>query len=396
MIRPALAALLIAAALTRAAVAADAKAPPADPAAAARPIVTVALARRTELVDVVRVTGTLVPREEIVVGPEIEGSRIVEILVEEGDSVAKGQVLARLARDTLDAQLAQSGAQLARADAGIAQARSSIAQAQAAIAQSGPALDRAKSLVKTGAGTDATLEARTADHTANLARLQAARDGLAAAEADKKALEAQRRELEVRVARTDVKAPAAGIVSRRVARLGAIASMAGEGMFRIIAGGDVELEAEAPDFRLAAIKVGQKATVYDAAERPLQASVRLVSPEIDRATRMGKLRLAVGPDAGLRIGGFARGEIETERRAALAAPASAILVAADGRYVQAIKDGRVSLRKVETGLSVGGLTEIRSGLAEGETLVARAGAFLNDGDPVETRAEAAQANAETR
>jgi RND family efflux transporter MFP subunit len=329
-------------------------------------------------------------------GPEIEGNRIVEILVEEGDSVAQGQVLARLARDTLDAQLAQSTAQLARADAGVAQARSSIAQAQAAIAQSGPALDRAKSLVKTGAGTDATLEARTADHTANLARLQAARDGLAASEADKKALEAQRRELEVRVARTEVKAPAAGLVSRRMARLGAIASMAGEGMFRIIAGGDVELEAEAPDFRLAAIKVGQTATVYDAADRPLAARVRLVSPEIDRATRMGKLRIAVGPDAGLRIGGFARGEIETERRVALTAPASAILVARDGRYVQAIKEGRVSLRKVETGLSVGGLTEIRSGLAEGETLVARAGAFLNDGDPVETRAEPTQANAEIR
>ena len=192
-----------------------------------------------------------------------------------------------------------------------------------------------------------------------------------------------------------MKAPAAGVVSRRTAKLGAVASMAADPMFRIIAGGQIELEAEVIETRINSIKVGVPASV-SVEDVVVRGTVRLVSPEIDRATRMGKLRIAVGPDAGLRIGGFARGEIETERRVALTAPASAILVARDGRYVQAIKEGRVSLRKVETGLSVGGLTEIRSGLAEGETLVARAGAFLNDGDPVETRAEPTQANAEIR
>ncbi|MBL8588988.1 MAG: efflux RND transporter periplasmic adaptor subunit [Methylobacteriaceae bacterium] len=376
-----------------AAIAADAAVPPgAAKDGRALPVVSVARIAPTELVETVRVTGTLVAREDVVVGPELEGARIVEILVDEGDRVEKGQVLARLARDTLDAQLAQSAAQLARSDAAIAQARAAIAQAEAALMQSGPALERAQALVKRGAGTDAALDAREAEHAANKARLASAKDGLVAAEAEKKALEAARRELEVRVGRTEVKAPAAGLIARKSARLGAIASMAApDGLFRIVAGGDVELEAEAPDFRLARIREGQKAAILDAADRRLEGTVRLVSPEIDRASRMGRLRIAVGVDRGLRVGGFARGEIETARRTALAAPASALQTDGEGPYAQLVKDGRIVQRRVKTGLSVDGRVEILDGLVDGDSVVARAGAFLREGDAVEARPAAARA-----
>lgn len=382
-------ALLLAAA--PAALAADAAVPAAQD-ARVLPVVSTARIAPAELVETVRVTGTLVAREDVVVGAEIEGARIVEILVEEGDRVEKGQVLARLARDTLDALLAQSTAQLARADAAIAQARSTIAQAEAALVQSGPALERAQALVKRGAGTDAALDARSAEHAANKARLASARDGLLAAEADKKALEAARRELEVRLARTEVKAPAAGLIARRTARLGAIASMAApDGLFRIVAGGEVELEAEAPDFRLARIKEGQKAAILDAADRRLDGTVRLVSPEIDRVSRMGRLRISVGADRGLRVGGFARGEIETARRTVLAAPAPAIQSDREGAFVQLVKDGRIEQRRIRTGLSVDGRVEILDGLVDGDSVVARAGAFLRDGDAVEARPSQARA-----
>lgn len=60
-----------------------------------------------------------------------------------------------------------------------------------------------------------------------------------------------------------------------------------------------------------------------------------------------------------------------------------MLYAADGSAsVLAVADGRVSARRVETGLSAEGFTEIRSGLAAGEAVVARAGSFLRDGDRV--------------
>src|SRR5690606_37743660 len=153
-------------------------------------------------------------------------------------------------RETLEAQLAQSDAQLARADSAIAQARSAINQAEAAAQMSDAAFERAQKLIRSGATAQAVLEQREADQQANAARLRSAKDGLMVAQADRRALEAQRRELMVRMARTDVRSPETGTVSRRSARLGAVAGMAGEALFRIIAKGDVELEAEVPDFRM--------------------------------------------------------------------------------------------------------------------------------------------------
>ena len=109
--------------------------------------VTVTPASRNEVVEAVTVTGTLVPRQEILVGPEIEGLRILELLADEGDKVSKGQVLMRLSRETLDAQLAQSDAALSRADAAIAQAQSQIANTQANVTWTKQDLERAQSLL---------------------------------------------------------------------------------------------------------------------------------------------------------------------------------------------------------------------------------------------------------
>jgi HlyD family secretion protein len=109
------------------------------------------------------VTGTLVARDEVLVGPEIEGLRIVEILADEGEFVARDQVLARLARDVLEARLAQWDATLKVADASIEQAKSQIVQMQAALSQSSPALGRARELVNEGAGTQAAFEQRATE-----------------------------------------------------------------------------------------------------------------------------------------------------------------------------------------------------------------------------------------
>ncbi len=95
-------------------------------------------------------TGSLVAREEILVGPEVEGLRITEVLADEGARVKKGDVLARLVADTLDAQLAQNDAALARTTAAIAQAKASIVQAEARLVESRNAFERAKPLRQAG------------------------------------------------------------------------------------------------------------------------------------------------------------------------------------------------------------------------------------------------------
>ena len=357
---------------------------PAAEKAVLPPVVSVLAATKSELVDQVLVTGTLIAREEILVGPEIEGLRIVELLVDEGDKVRKGQVLARLARETLDAQMAQSLATQARAEASIAQAKSQIAQWEALVAQKQAAYARAQSLRRDGVTTDTALDNATADARTSQAQLNVGRDGLRVAEAEIASILAQRQELAVRISRAEVKAPEGGIVSRRSARLGAVASGAGEALFRIIAGADIELEAEAPELRLAKLRPGQKATVTIGDVASVEGKVRIVSPEVEKASRLGKLRIALAKDDALRIGAFARGEIEVARRTAVSLPLSAVLYDAKGPYVQGVRDGLVYAVPVKTGLTANGQVEIVAGVFEDDTIIAKAGAFLHDGDKVRT------------
>jgi RND family efflux transporter MFP subunit len=210
----------------------------------------------------------------------------------------------------------------------------------------------------------------------------AARDGLKVAEAEKAQVEAQRRELMWRRGRTEVLAPADGVVSRRVARIGGYAAGAADPMFRIVANGEVELDAEVTETRIGAIRVGQRARVDVAGVGEFTGTVRLVSPEVDKATRLGRVRIFLGDNQALRIGAFARSSIETAAGRGLAVPASAVLYSPEGTLVQVVRDSRVASQRVKTGLAAGVLVEVREGLAEGDLVVARSGTFLREGDAV--------------
>jgi RND family efflux transporter MFP subunit len=348
----------------------------------AAPVVTVARVTLANFTDTVLATGSLVAREEILVGPEVEGLRITEVLAEEGQRVKKGDVLARLVADTLDAQLAQNAAALARTAAAIAQARSSIAQAEARVVEAGNAYERAKPLRQAGHITEAVFDQREQTARAAEAQLAAARDGLKVAEAERAQVEAQRRELTWRRGRVEVTAPAGGIISRRIARVGGYAAGAAEPMFRIVAKAEVELDAEVVETRLPTVVAGQRALVEVAGLGQVEGRVRLVSPEVDKATRLGRVRIFLGDNPGLRIGAFARAGIVTATSHGLAVPASAVLYGSDGPTVLVVRGNRIATRKVKVGLAADVLIEVREGLAEGDVVVARAGTFLREGDIV--------------
>ncbi len=347
-----------------------------------RPRVTVVKIAPANFVETVLVTGSLVAREEILVGPEIDGLRVLAVLVDEGDRVRKGQVLARLVSASLDAQLAQKAAALDKADATISQAKSQIEQAEATLQEAKRAYARAKPLQKRGFLAESTFDARQAAERRAMAALRTANDGLRFAQADKALIAAQRRELLWRLGNTKVKSPAAGIVSRRTARVGAMAAGAGEPMFRLIADGLVELDAEVTEVNLGKIAKGQRAAVHVAGVGRVVGRVRLVSPEIDKATRLGRVRILLGDDVRFRIGSFARGTVETANSQGLALPVSAVLYGRLGAFVQVVKDDKVERRRVETGLISGVLVQIRNGLQAGDVVVAKAGTFLRAGDEV--------------
>jgi HlyD family secretion protein len=346
------------------------------------PAISVATAAVQPLAETVTLTGTLVARDEVMVGPELDSLRIVELLAEEGDKVAAGQVLARLSKDTIEAQLAQSQAAEQRLEAGIAQARSRIAEAQANQKEKASALERARTLTRSGVNSEATLDTRVAGAQTAEAQLASARDGLRLAEAQRAELLAQRRELMVNLGRTDIRAPAAGIVTRRTARLGAIAPRTGDALFRIAADAAIELEADVAETVLARLRIGQTAQVFAPGhDTPLAGRVRLVSPEVNRTSRLGRIRIAVDGQT-LTLGAFGRGVVEIARRDGVAVPLSAVQFGAGGTTVQVVKDGVVETRPVTLGLRAGRLVEIAAGVAAGEQVVAISGTFLRNGDRV--------------
>lgn len=353
--------------------------------AVAGPSVTVTTAKVAEIVQSVVVSGSMIARDEVLVQPEVDGLSIVEILAEQGDKVAAGQVLARLSRVTLDVLRAQNDAQVGRADAGIAQANAQIAEAQANLVAANNNFDRTKALRSSGNVSNETFDQRDAAARAAEAKLNSSKQALAIATADLALAKAQGREIEVRLGRTEIKAPTAGIISRRNAKIGATASIAAgtEPLFRLIADGAIELEADVAEVELPGLKVGQPVAVLSAgATVPLAGTIRLIAPEVDKASRLGKVRVSLEGNPPVAIGSFARGTIETGRKSAVTLPLSAITYARSGPVVQSVANGKVISKKVEIGLAGDGRAEIVSGIAEGETVVARAGTFVRDGDIV--------------
>ncbi len=346
------------------------------------PAVSVVEVVTAEFTETAVVSGSLVPRDEILVTPEVEGFRVLDLRVDESDRVKKGDVLATLVSESLDAQIAQNDASLARADAAISRARSEIVAATARLEEATSAFERAKPLQNSGYLSKSTFDQREAAATAAQAQLVATRDGLKLAQAEKGQVEAQRRGLEWRLANTKVTAPEDGIVSRRDARIGALASSSAKPMFHIIARGEIELDAEVIETELARIHVGQKARINVAGVGEVTGTVRLISPEINADTRLGRVRIFLGDDPKLRIGGFARGVIDTAEARGLAVPTAAVVFDSAGAFVLVVRDGRVERRVIETGLVAGGLVEVREGLALGDVVVAKAGTFLRDGDAV--------------
>jgi RND family efflux transporter MFP subunit len=357
---------------------AAARRPPAPP----PPAVTVTPAERRAFVDRLFVSGTLVAREEAQVAARSDGLTIVELDAEDGERVKEGQVLALLDRTQLDAMLAENDAAARRADAAIDQARSMIAQPQAQLQFANSDFDRARKLGERVMAASTIEQRETAMKTAQ-AQLAAAQNALGVAEADRKSRDAERQELLVRIGRTEVRAPVAGIVSRRSARLGASASTSGEPLFRIIEDGAIDLEADVPEQSLSKVTVGMPAELtVPGAEHPVSGHVRLVNQEVDKASRTGKVRIALEDVSRAHIGAFASGQVEIARREGVGVPAAALERDGKQARLDVVRDGKVEVRDVKAGIAEGGWVEIQSGVADGESVVARAAAFLRPGDRV--------------
>lgn len=347
------------------------------------PTVSVYTASPQEVAEEIPVTGTLVPREEVLVTPEVEGLGVSEILVEVGDKVLKGQVLAKLNRDTLETQLAQFDAELAQSDASRAQAEAQLAQARANQLNSSKALERTRALKSRGFATAAKVDQDTSAASVGNAQVEAATRSIDVSIANKKALKAQRDQVVWRIGRSEVRASRAGTVSQRNIRIGQIGTSAGLPMFRIIAEGDIELEADIPDIDMPRVRKAMIAAISPAGMADkVRGVVRLIAPEIDKVTRQGRVRIALDKDDRLLIGASARGTLEVGRRTGVTLPVSSVSYDDTGAYVQLVKDKIVKTQRITVGLKGNKFVEVVSGLAAGDQVIARAGTFVREGDRV--------------
>ena len=388
--RLALAALTLAAALAPGPALAEAA--PA-PAAAVLPAITVSTVARVTLRDRVLASGLVGPVERVQVPPLIEGQPIRSLLVDVGDTVAAGQVLAQLSSATLELQKSQFLATLASARAAIAQVEAQLIEARSSADEAQRVNVRTTTLKNQGTASQAAADQAAAAAISATARVAVATQSLAAAEAQLTLVEAQIATVDLQLSRTRVIAPVAGVVVERNAQLGGVASAAGPAMFVLIRDGALELRADVAEPDLLRLAVGQRAQlVAVGTDAALTGTVRLVEPAIDTATRMGRARISIDAPDQLRAGMFVDASILVAERAGLAVPVTALGSSAAGTTVMRVRAGLVERVTVVTGIRDAGMIEIVSGLAIGDLVVTKAAAFVRDGDHINPVPAAAAVN----
>ena len=333
--------------------AADEKKPAA---AAPQPALTVTVAQPQTASLPLRIAanGDVAAWQEASVGAEANGLRLAQVLVNVGDVVKRGQVLAVFAPESVQADVAQMRAGLAEAEATLAEA---TANAQ-----------RARDLQASGALSAQQINQYfTAERTAQ-ARVEAQR--------------AMAKVQQLRLAQTKVLAPDNGVISARSATVGAVLP-AGQELFRMIRQGRLEWRAEVSSADLAALKPGLSVLVTPPNVAPLKGTVRMVAPTVDPQTRNGLVFVDLPAPGAAKAGMFARGEFDIGSGQGLTLPQSAVLLRDGFSYVLRVgPDSKVSEAKVKVGRRVGDRIEIVDGLAADARVVASGGGFLGDGDTV--------------
>ncbi|WP_114227099.1 MULTISPECIES: efflux RND transporter periplasmic adaptor subunit [Sphingomonas] len=327
------------------------------------PTVTVVVPGRSQVGRVISATGAIAARRDQPVGAAGSGGRVTAVLVDAGSWVNAGQTLATVDRSVQTQTAAQLSAAVdsARASAELAQAN----------------YDRAAALVNRGFISKAELESRRATLDQARAQIRVSQAQLGATRAG--------------IGLLDIKAPTSGLVLQRNLEVGQVIGAGSQSLFRIAKGGEMEMRAQVSQQDLAAIRVGLPATVTPiGAQRGVSGSVWQVAPVIDPTSRLGEVRIAIPYSTDIRPGGFADARVAAGATTAPVLPQSAVLSDADGNYVYIVNaKNEVERRAIKLGdVNDAGVT-VAQGLDGSEAVVLSAGPFLNPGQKVSPRRQAA-------
>lgn len=304
--------------------------------------------------------GSVVAWQEAVIGSEISGVRIADVRVNVGERVSRGQVLAKLAVESMQAGEEETQATLHELEAVLAEASANAA--------------RTRRLAESGFVSKQQLEqALTSEKTAK-ARLEAQ--------------SARHQNSALRLSQQNITAPDDGVISSRSATVGAL-TQPGSELFRLIRQGRLEWHADLTADELGLIHKGMKVELNTAQGRPVQGVVSAVAPSINPQTRYGRVLVELPANSGLIAGMFMRGRfhLSDQTRPVSVLPQSAVMLRDGNAFVFVVgSDLRVKECRVTLGRRDAEQIEIIDGLASGVQVVETGGAFLVEGDTVRVAA----------
>ena len=410
------------------------KAPESKAVAEKRPVVTVGVAKAAPVTvdDTLALNGTVQARDRLQIASEVGGLKIEQILVEEGDTVQRGQTLAVLNSDISLARLAQMQArrdqqvaalakakqpqrplELAQLESALRQAEQAVQQEQAnaqlvkvALQNAEANLSRYSNLYGQGAVPQTEQENRKLEVDRQRAQLQGAQNRIEAAkfaaqqareglqlgqqggraedvdivQAQIRELDAQIEEIRVLIGQATIKAPEAGWVLKREARLGDVAT-AGKVLFELAENSQLELLGQVPEVRLGQVRIGQTVTVKHG-ETTVQGHVWKISPQVDAQTRNAEVRIALPANSALRPGMFAEASLILGQTTAIGVPQESVR-GEDPHYYVFLLDGDKARRQdVSVSERRQGKAMIDGGVKLGQEVITDGGGFLRDGDTV--------------
>jgi HlyD family secretion protein len=328
------------------------------------PTVTVVVPGLTQVGRVVSASGPLAAKRDQPIGIAGQGGRVIRVLVDAGSWVRGGQVLAVVDRSVQAEQAAELAAQI------------EAARANAALAQSN--YERAIALQGRGFVSKAEIDAKKAARDAANAQVRVAQATLAATRAQ--------------IGQLNVVAPAAGLILARNVEVGQIVSPGSGALFRLAEGGQMEMRAQLAQQDIAFVHVGMPAQVTPVgSQTSIAGSVWQVAPVIDPQSRLGQVRISIPYTSDVKPGGFAEARITAGATTAPVLPQSAVLSDDKGNYVY-IVDAKNVVRRRD--IKIGAVNDtgvtIASGLSGNEAVVLSAGPFLNPGQKVNPKREAAR------
>jgi RND family efflux transporter MFP subunit len=309
------------------------------------------------------ISGTISPEEQASVRAEVGGA-VLQTMAEQGQSVRKGQVLARIDDATLrEAELA---------------ARSAVTTAQNTVDVNKRQIERNDALLKAGAIAERDVELARNQYTAATAQLANAQAQLANAQKQ--------------LSKATITAPFSGIISARQVSAGDVIQPGGA-LFTIVNPSTMRLEASVPANELSAVRIGIPVdfTVNGYPDRHFTGRITNINPVADPTTRQVRIIASI-PNAGnVLVGGlFADGHVASEVRSAPVLPLAAVDERGLKPFVMRIKSGVVTKTEIELGIRDGATetVEVRAGVQPGDTILLGAARGISEKTPVKVSAAA--------